>query len=651
MQFFDNLMIDQATIERIFDAAQINEVVGDFVSLRRRGVNYLGVCPFHHEKTPSFTVSPAKGIYKCFGCGKGGNSVNFIMEHENLSYVEALRYLAKKYGIEIKEKELTSEEREQQNERESLMLISEWASTFFADKLKNDREGQAIGMTYFRERGFRDDIIEKFQLGYSPQSRNALTTTAQKEGYKLDFLVKTGLTIQREDGQVFDRFSGRVMFPIHGLSGKVIGFGGRVLKTDKNTAKYLNSPESEIYHKSKVLYGIFQARKAIMQADRCYLVEGYTDVISMHQSGIENVAASSGTSLTTEQIRLIKRFTQNITILYDGDSAGIKASLRGIDMVLEEGLNVKVMLLPDGEDPDSFARSHSATEVVDFITAHETDFVLFKTKLLLEDAQNDPIKRAALINEIVKSIAIIPDTITRSVYIRECSSILKIDEQVLYTETAKIHRQKKGIPEEKSIPNEIPQQPEVSPVIVAKRLPTEMQEREIIRLLIKYGTQSVMAETDQEGIESQVSLAEYIISDIESDELEFEHPFYAQIYNDFKIRYVKGEIPDSNFFTRYPDEKIVSLVVDLLAEPYVLSKIWTKSDIYIETEEQKLRRTANEAVRFFKKRKLVSQKQQLQIEILTAQEQKDEEKIAKLQEQLILNDRILNIITGDNVTV
>lgn len=644
-------MIDQATIDRIFDAAQINEVVGDFVSLRRRGVNYLGVCPFHHEKTPSFTVSPAKGIYKCFGCGKGGNSVNFIMEHENLSYVEALRYLAKKYGIEIQEKELTSEEREHQNERESLMLISEWASTFFADKLKNDREGQAIGMTYFRERGFRDDIIEKFQLGYSPQSRNALTTTAQKEGYKLDYLVKTGLTIQREDGQAFDRFSGRVIFPIHGLSGKVIGFGGRVLKTDKNTAKYLNSPESEIYHKSKVLYGIFQARKAIMQADRCYLVEGYTDVISMHQAGIENVAASSGTSLTTEQIRLIKRFTQNVTILYDGDSAGIKASLRGIDMVLEEGLNVKVMLLPDGEDPDSFARSHSATEVVDFISAHETDFVLFKTKLLLEDAQSDPIKRAALINEIVRSISIIPDTITRSVYIRECSSILKIDEQVLYTETAKIHRQKKGISEEKSIPNEIPQQPEASPVIVAKGLPTEMQEREIIRLLIKYGTQSVMAETDQEGIESQVSLAEYIISDIEADELEFEHPFYAQIYNDFKIRYVKGEVPDSNFFTRYPDEKIVSLVVDLLAEPYVLSKIWSKSDIYIETEEQKLRRIANEAVRFFKKRKLVSQKQQLQIEILTAQEQNDEENIAKLQEQLILNDRILNIITGDNVTV
>ncbi len=644
-------MIDQATIDRIFDAAQINEVVGDFVSLRRRGVNYLGVCPFHHEKTPSFTVSPAKGIYKCFGCGKGGNSVNFIMEHENLSYVEALRYLAKKYGIEIKEKELTSEEREHQNERESLMLISEWASTFFVDKLKNDCEGQAIGMTYFRERGFRDDIIEKFQLGYSPQSRNALTTAAQKEGYKLDYLVKTGLTIQREDGQAFDRFSGRVIFPIHGLSGKVIGFGGRVLKTDKNTAKYLNSPESEIYHKSKVLYGIFQARKAIMQADRCYLVEGYTDVISMHQAGIENVAASSGTSLTTEQIRLIKRFTQNVTILYDGDSAGIKASLRGIDMVLEEGLNVKVMLLPDGEDPDSFARSHSATEVVDFISAHETDFVLFKTKLLLEDAQNDPIKRAALINEIVRSISIIPDTITRSVYIRECSSILKIDEQVLYTETAKIHRQKKGISEEKSIPNEIPQQSDVSPVITAKGLPTEMQEREIIRLLIKYGTQSVMAETDQEGIESQVSLAEYIISDIEADELEFEHPFYAQIYNDFKIRYVKGEVPDSNFFTRYPDEKIVSLVVDLLAEPYVLSKIWSKSDIYIETEEQKLRRIANEAVRFFKKRKLVSQKQQLQIEILTAQEQNDEEKIAKLQEQLILNDRILNIITGDNVTV
>lgn len=644
-------MIDHETVERIFDAAQIAEVVQDFISLRRKGANYMGVCPFHHEKTPSFTVSPAKGIYKCFGCGKGGNSVNFIMEHESLSYVEALRYLAKKYGIEIKEKELTNEERDQQNERESLLLSNEWSCKFFEDKLLNDREGQAIGLTYFRERGFRDDIIARFQLGFSPQSRNALTTEAQKAGFKLDYLLKTGLSIQREDGNAFDRFAGRVMFPIHGLSGKILGFGGRILRTDKNTAKYLNSPESEIYHKSKVLYGLYQARKAIVQADRCYLVEGYTDVISMHQSGIENVAASSGTSLTTDQIRLIKRFTQNVTILYDGDSAGIKASLRGIDMVLEEGLNVKVMLLPDGEDPDSFARSHSATEFVSYIAEHETDFVLFKTKLLIDDAKNDPVKRAGLINEIVKSISLVPDTITRSVYIKECASILKVDEQVLITETAKLRRGKNESAQENN-------QNFVEPAFEVSRptaetltsYPTEMQEKELVRLLLKYGQQLVLVESDDQGTQHQVSLAEYIIADIEADELEFEHPDYNQIYIEFKQQYSKGEIPDSNYFTRFPDEKTVRIVADLLSDPHVLSKIWKKSDIFIETEEERLRRIANETLHNFKNRKIISLMQRLQDEMLNAQNENNNELLVELMKKMTTYMQVKNLLSGNRVT-
>lgn len=360
-------MIDQSTIDRIYETAQIVEVVGDFVSLKRRGTNYVGLCPFHNEKTPSFSVSPSRGIYKCFGCGRGGNAVNFIMEHEGLSYYEALRYLARKYNITIVEKEATPEDIALKNERESLLVVTAFAGRFFHETLVSTDEGRAVGLSYFRERGIRDDMIERFQLGYAPENRHAFTDAALEGGYKSEFLVKTGLTIER-DGQFFDRFAGRVMFPIHSLSGQIIAFGGRTLFSDKSVAKYINSPESEIYHKSKTLYGIFQARKAIMQHDKCYLVEGYLDVISMHQAGIENVVASSGTSLTNDQIRLIKRFTNNITIVYDGDPAGITAALRGIDMVLEEGLNVRIVLLPEGDDPDSFCRAHHPSEVIDFFS-------------------------------------------------------------------------------------------------------------------------------------------------------------------------------------------------------------------------------------------------------------------------------------------
>ena len=376
-------MIDQATIQKIFDAADIYEVVSDFVSLKKRGVNYLGLCPFHNEKTGSFTVSPAKGIYKCFGCGKGGNAVNFIMEHEQMSYVEALKYLAEKYHIPVEEKELTEEQRKEKTERESMLIVSSYANEYFQYQLWNTDEGRSVGLGYLRQRGISDEMIRKFGLGYNPEGWGAFTKAAQEKGYKKEFLVKTGLTIENEKG-LFDRFRARVMFPVLDLAGKVIAFGGRTMTTDKKISKYLNSPESEIYHKSKTLYGIFFAKKSIVQQDRCILVEGYTDVISFHAKGIENVVASSGTSLTIEQIRMIRRLTLNVTIIYDGDAAGIKASLRGIDLVLEEGLNVRVLLLPDGEDPDSFARSHTPQDLADFIANNETDFINFKTKLLLD---------------------------------------------------------------------------------------------------------------------------------------------------------------------------------------------------------------------------------------------------------------------------
>lgn len=436
-------MIDQATIDRILDAAQIVDVVSEFVTLRRRGVNYIGLCPFHNEKTPSFSVSPSKGLCKCFSCGKGGNVVHFIMEHEQLSYYEALKWLARKYNIEVKERELTEEEKQASNLRESLFVVNQFASEYFQNVLYNVEEGQRIGMTYLRSRGFRDDIIKKFQLGYSTDNRDALARTAIEKGYKPEFLEKTGLCYRKDDGTLRDRFWGRVIFPVHTLSGKVVAFGGRVLNaaTKNVQMKYVNSPESEIYHKSRELYGIYFAKQAMVRQDRCFLVEGYTDVISMHQSGIENVVASSGTALTSDQIRLIHRFTNNITVLYDGDGSGIKASIRGIDMLLEEGMNVKVCLLPDGDDPDSFARKHNATEYQAYINDHEVDFIRFKTDLLIEEAGKDPIKKANLITSIVKSISVIPDSITRNVYIRECSEMLRMEERVLVNAVGKLKEQ------------------------------------------------------------------------------------------------------------------------------------------------------------------------------------------------------------------
>ena len=437
-------MIDQQTIERIIDAARIQDVVSDYVTLRRRGANMIGLCPFHNEKTPSFSVSPAKGIFKCFGCGKGGNSVHFIMEHEQVGYVEALKYLAAKYHIEVVEKELDAEELALRNDRESMFLVNDFARTYFMNTLHGHIDGKAIGLSYFRERGFREDIIRKFELGYSLEQRDGFSQAAINKGFKKEYLVKTGLSMENDYGQLSDRFRARVMFPVHSLSGKVVAFGGRILKKDDKMAKYVNSPESDIYHKSNELYGIFFAKKAIVQQDRCFLVEGYTDVISMHQNGIENVVASSGTSLTPGQIRMIHRFTDNVTVIYDGDPAGIKASLRGIDLLLEEGMNIKVLLLPDGDDPDSFARKHSADEFIDFVEASSSDFIRFKTRLLMADAGNDPVKRAGLIGDIVRSISLIPNQVIRAEYVKECGNLLSVDEALLYFEINKLKTSEAG---------------------------------------------------------------------------------------------------------------------------------------------------------------------------------------------------------------
>ena len=630
-------MIDQPTIDRILDAAQIYDVVSDFVTLRKRGVNYVGLCPFHDDKTPSFYVSPAKGLCKCFACGKGGNAVHFIMEHEQMSYPEALKYLAKKYGIEIKERELSSEEKIAQGERESLFIVNNFARDYFQNILKNHVDGRSIGMAYFRSRGFRDDIIEKFQLGYCTESHDALAQEALKKGYKKDYLVKTGLCYETDDHRLRDRFWGRVIFPVHTLSGKVVAFGGRVLAgaTKGVKVKYVNSPESEIYHKSNELYGIYFAKQAIVKQDRCFLVEGYTDVISMHQSGIENVVASSGTALTSGQIRMIHRFTNNMTVLYDGDAAGIKASIRGIDMLLEEGMNVKVCLLPDGDDPDSFARKHNATEFQAFIQENETDFIRFKTNLLLEDAGKDPIKRAELIGNLVQSISIIPEAIVRDVYIKECAQLLHVEDKLLVSEVAKRREkqaeqqaeraererrsanaaranaetgvngshtaatnpdaQQAGYPSQ-SLPAGLP--PETPPPFPPEEeyvsfIPQEGKEgqefykyeRLILKMVVLYGERVMCNVTNEEGQETPITVTEYIVNDLKEDELAFHNPLHRQILTEAAERIHNEGFTAERYFVAHPDPVISKLSVELISNRYQLRKSQIEQMV---TDEERL---------------------------------------------------------------
>jgi DNA primase len=629
-------VIPKETIDIIFDASRIEDVVGDFVTLKKRGVNLLGNCPFHNEKTPSFTVSPAKGIYKCFGCGKAGNAVNFIMDHEHYSYPEALRYLANKYNIEVPEEtEVRSdEELRQKNERESLLIVSEFARKHFTENLLNTEEGKSIGLSYFKERGFRDDIIEKFQLGFSSSGRSNFSDAAIKNGYNPQYLIKSGLAVEREEqpGKYYDRFYERVMFPIHNLSGRVIAFGGRTLRTDKKIAKYINSPETDIYHKSNVLYGLWLAKKAIIADDNCFLVEGYTDVISFHQAGIENVAASSGTSLTVEQIKLIKRYTNNITILYDGDDAGIKASLRGINLILEEGMNVKVVLFSDGEDPDSFARKNSPDFVRDFIKNKAADFIVFKSNLLLKEASNDPIKRAELIKEIVNTISLIPDAIYRSVYVKECSAILDVPEQTLLNELNRLRR-RKLVKEsgDSDIEAALPQEA-VVPVKQQQAVQTkgEHQERDLIRVLLNYGNEKISTALE-DGTETTISVAEYIIETLREDKVTFENPLYYNIFNRFVAGVDSNNIPAEADFIVDPDTAISSACIDLISLPYELSEGWEKHQIFVQTEKDDLNRMVLGAIYSIKLNLVVKMLEQMQQDLKI--EKPDEELFSLLEQQ------------------
>lgn len=625
-------MIDQGTIDRILDAAQIMDVVSDFVTLRKRGVNYVGLCPFHDDKTPSFYVSPSKGLCKCFACGQGGNAVHFIMAHEQMTYPEALKYLAKKYNIEIKERELSNEEKLVQSERESLFIINNFARDYFRNILKNHVDGRSIGMAYFRNRGFRDDIIEKFQLGYCTDSHDAFANEALRKGYKKEYLVKTGLCYETDDHRLRDRFWGRVIFPVHTLSGKVVAFGGRVLAnaTKGVKVKYVNSPESEIYHKSNELYGIYFAKQAIVKQDRCFLVEGYTDVISMHQSGIENVVASSGTALTPGQIRLIHRFTNHMTVLYDGDAAGIKASIRGIDMLLEEGMNIKVCLLPDGDDPDSFARKHNSTEFQAFLSAHETDFIRFKTNLLLEDAGKDPIKRAELIGNLVQSISVIPEAIVRDVYIKECAQLLHVEDKLLVSEVAKrreAQAEKRAEQTERNrriaertatmeqqgeanenapLPNgPIPSAPEVAAAGTETPFPPQEDnyasfipqegkegqefykfERLILQAVVRHGEKVMCNLTDEEGNEIPVTVIEYIVNDLKEDDLAFHNPLHRRMLSEAATHRQDAGFVAERYFLAHPDPVISKLSVDLINVRYQLSKYHSKSQKIVTDEER-----------------------------------------------------------------
>ncbi len=591
-------MIPQVTVDKILEASRIEEVVGDFVHLKKRGTSLIGLCPFHNEKTPSFNVSVAKGIYKCFGCGKGGDSVRFVMDHEKYSYPEALKYLANKYNIEVEETVFTPEDQEKNDRRESLFIVSAWAAKFFQQQLWETEAGQSIGLSYFKERGYREDIIKKFELGYSPEEWDALIQQAKSEGYKEEFLEATGLSVKNESGKTYDRFRGRVMFPIHNLTGRVIGFGGRTLKTDKNVPKYVNSPESEIYHKSNVLYGLSQAKKAIRDEDNCFLVEGYADVLSVHQAGIENVVASSGTSLTTEQIRLISRFSSNVTILYDGDAAGIKASLRGLDMILEEGLNVKVVLFPDGHDPDSYAQQVGSAAFKIYIDEHKRDFILYKTAILLKDAGTDPLKRAGVIREVVESIAKIPDSIKASVFLRECSSLLQIEERVLITELNKIKQQKQ---KKQPIPEPIQTLEEIAnadPELSTLSGTDESQEKEIVRLLLNYGHELV----HWDGI-TDTYIAPYVIGNL--SDVEFEHPECRKVIDEYKSQLSLGKLPKEQDFIKHADIKVADLAIALVSSPYSLSENWhAKRKIYVRHESENLRATVLGGIFHLKKRKV-----------------------------------------------
>ncbi|WP_295907152.1 DNA primase [uncultured Alistipes sp.] len=606
-------MIDPETVDRIYAAANIVDIVSDYVTLRRKGVNYVACCPFHNEKTPSFVVSPAKGLFKCFGCGKGGNAVTFLMEHESLTYPEALKMVAKRYGIEVHEKELSEEEVRRNDDRESMFALNGWAAEYFANYLHHEAEGMNVGMSYFRRtRGLTDATIRKFGLGFCPAKGDRMSQAALAAGYKREFLLSTGLSLVSErDGALYDRFRDRVIFPVHNISGRIVAFGGRTLRTDKAVAKYQNSPESEIYSKKRELYGLYFAKKAIQQLNFAILVEGYLDVISMHQAGIENVVSSSGTSLTTEQIRLLGRFTKNITVIYDGDAAGIHASLRGIDMILKEGMNVRVVLLPEPEDPDSFARAHTADEVQEYIRANEQDFLAFKARLLLKDAEGDPIRKAALIGDMVQSIAQIPDAIQRSVFIKECARIMDIDEQILISEVARKRLTTSGDRETDEFLRRqtVQRQREAAQheVEYARRVEAgssfEALEREIVKYLLKFGHCSFDFKEGREMVPCNV--AEVIFGELSDDNITFRNPVYAKIMATYRAQWEQTgpgvEVP-VRLFLNHVDPEVCNAAVDLLTadDNYVASELWRRKEVHVESEAEMLAVGVPKAVTLYK---------------------------------------------------
>ncbi len=631
------LMITPETIDRIMDAARIDEVVGEFVNLKKRGVNLIGLCPFHNEKTPSFNVSVSKGIFKCFGCDKGGNVVSFLMEHEHYTYPEALRYLARKYQIEIEEEKPSQEQQEAMNEKESLFNLSAFAQKYFQQELHEGDEGKSVGLTYLKERGFSLEVIRKFGLGYCPNQWDGFTKEAIRQGYKKDYLLKSSLS-KSKDQMLYDSFRGRVIFPIHNLSGRVLGFGGRIMGREEKRPKYINSAESEIYHKSKALYGIYFAKSPIASQDNCYLVEGYTDVISLHQAGIENVIATSGTALSPDQLRLIRRYTSNLTLLFDGDPAGIKAAFRGIDIILEEGLNVRIVLFPDGEDPDSFARKHRPVELRKFVEEQARDFISFKTSLLLEDSQNDPIKKARLIKEIARTIALIPEPIARSLYVQKCSEMMQVEEQLLVAEVNRIRRDKfrrgqlgdtpSGAEEAEgtgTAPEQAPGQ--------GKELPqnNDAQDKELIRLLLHYAGHDLSFEMENEDKrmeEVKVQVADFILQDIRSDKLAFDNSICQAIFDTFATYWNEKSLPGTGVFTEHEDAGIRQLAIDLLSTRHSLSKNWEhRHRIYVVNEEDDLKPRVLHAVYAFKLKKLEQMITKNQEEIREAESQQSPDEL------------------------
>jgi DNA primase len=627
-------LIPKETVDKIIDAAHVEEVVGEFVTLKKRGANLLGLCPFHGEKTPSFTVSAVKGIYKCFGCGKAGNSVNFIMDHLKLSYPEALKWLAKKYNVEIVEREITPEEREQQTERESMLIVMQYAQRYFADTMNRSDEGRSIGRGYFEERGLRDDIISKFQLGYSLDDRNAFSRDAVRAEYQPKYLVKTGMSILSNryvegnpirETDIFDRYAGRVMFPIHDDGGRVVAFGGRTLSKEKKVAKYINSPETEIYNKSKILYGLWLGKKAIQDKDCCYLVEGYMDVIAMHQTGIENVVASSGTSLTIEQIKSIHRFTRNIIVLYDGDEAGQKASNRAIPLLLEEGMNVKLLFFPDNDDPDSFSRRVTHEEFHQYIEKNSIDFLYFKAKKLKEESKNDPIRRATVIKDIVESIAVIPDNIIRSVYIKECSSIMEIEESIIQLEVNKLRRKitGRGFSQEKAHNQETTLEQtnlEETPGIVVPEKEVfgfDAEERELLRIMLTHGNVLIMIEAEdeeQESHELEITLAEFILFELWRDEITFENPIHQTVLDEIVLEISNQRIPNIKDFARSQNPIVSGFVINNLMSSYELSNKWINFGVHVTSEVTNIKKGTQHLLFSLKEKKLntyISEKQEL----------------------------------------